>query len=90
VAGPDPVTTLAFSPDGRLLAWGGKDNTAHVRDLAGGRELWNDRGGRAFVSALAFSPDARLLVVGRSGASVQDVDTMLWHVPPTPAAADSD
>jgi WD40 repeat protein len=73
---PDPVTGVAVSPDGGLLASAALDGTVRVFDLraAGGTPAllaqFND--GAAGIaplnggSSLAFSPDNRLLAVGGS------------------------
>jgi WD40 repeat protein len=52
---------LACSPDGKLLAVGGRDRTVRVVEAATGKELHSLRGHRGVVFAVAFSPDGNLL-----------------------------
>ena len=52
---------MAFSPDGRLLATAGRDNTARLRDPATGELLRTLTGHDSAVRGVAFSPDGRLL-----------------------------
>jgi eukaryotic-like serine/threonine-protein kinase len=56
------VEGLAYSPDGRLLATGGMDQTACLYEAASGRLLHRLRGHDGDVRSLAFSPDSRMLV----------------------------
>jgi hypothetical protein len=58
------VRAVAFSPDGRLLASGGDDDTVRLRDPATGEHRRALTGHTSSVRALAFSPDGRLLASG--------------------------
>ncbi len=66
---PEVVTTLAFSPDGSLLAAGDVNHTAFVVpwrygtaavwDVSTGRPLWKVRSKRGWVTTVAFSADGK-------------------------------
>ena len=75
---PSPATTgsvlgVAFSPDGRLLATAGGDETARLWDPATGEHLRTLTGHDRPVWGVAFSPDGRLLATA-SG----DKTARLW------------
>jgi WD40 repeat protein len=63
-----PGASLAFSPDGRLLAAAGHEDPDEVRDVRTGRVVARLRTGD-FGRSVAFSPDGELLAIGRFGAA---------------------
>ncbi len=69
------VAAVVFSPDGKLLASGGKDNTIKLHDAATGQELTVLCGHGKTVSCLGFTPDGRRLISGSADETV-----MLWDV----------
>jgi WD40 repeat protein len=62
------IRSVAFSPDGRWLASGAKDNTIKIWDVATGRLLRTLYGHGSPVNALAASPDGKLLASGSGKA----------------------
>lgn len=68
------INAVAFSPDGSLLATGGRDRTVRVWDLANGHELLAYRGHPDTVRTLAFSPDGKLLA-----SAGGEKDVRLWE-----------
>jgi WD40 repeat protein len=79
-----PVSSLAFSPDGRTLASGGfRDGTVLVWDLATRKPRYTFTGHDWTVACLAYSPDGKLLASGDGmpGASVTDEASIrLWDL----------
>src|SRR5687767_11701557 len=56
-----PINAVAFSPDGRWLASGGKDDTIKIWDIATGHVLRTLYAHSSNVNALAVSPDGKFL-----------------------------
>src|SRR5439155_13397338 len=71
----DWPTSVAFSPDGKLLAWGSYDDTVKLWDLAGRRKIATLEGHQHTVQCVAFSPDGRTLASGSHDNTVK-----LWNV----------
>jgi WD40 repeat protein/serine/threonine protein kinase len=72
----DGITSVAFSPDGRLMTSTSIDDTVKVWSVAGWRELATLTGHREGVMRSAFSPDGHTLVSGCADGTVK-----LWHTP---------
>jgi WD40 repeat protein len=60
--GFSPLSGVAFSPDGRLLASVGADAVVRIWDVQTKAEVRGLRGATDWAIAVAFSPDGRMLV----------------------------
>jgi WD40 repeat protein len=68
------MRTVAFSLDGRLLAFGGGDGIVHLWDTATWREKRALRGHKGNVTALAFLSNERL------ASTSADTTVLVWDV----------
>jgi len=58
------VYTVAFSPDGKMLASGSQDNSVRLWDVASAKSTATLDPEVSTVRLVAFSPDGKKLVVG--------------------------
>jgi sulfatase modifying factor 1 len=73
----DPVRTLAFSPNGRILASGSNDHNVYLWDTTSWGKVRSVARHGSNISALAFSPDSKML----ASADV-DGNLALWQIVP--------
>ncbi len=69
------VRSVAFSPDGRLLASGSFDNTIKLWEVSSGSLVRTLTGHTNSVRSVAFSPDGRLLASGSDDKTIK-----LWGI----------
>ena len=69
------ITSLTFSPDGKLVASGGSDGRVRLWEVATGRELRRLEGHTDAVTSLDFKNDGKILASG-----AKDNTTRLWEV----------
>jgi hypothetical protein len=72
---PNTLTSVAFSPDGSILAVSGFDGTTRLLDAKTGKEIRELKGHEAVVRCVAFSLDGKTLATGSL-----DEDVKLWDV----------
>ena len=65
------VNSLAFSPDGRMLASAGQDGTVRLWEVSSGKERAAFRGHPKGASGVAFAPNGRLLASCGCGGAVR-------------------
>ncbi|HLO28590.1 MAG TPA: TIR domain-containing protein, partial [Anaerolineales bacterium] len=73
---PSRVDSVAFSPDGKILASGGGDNKIILWDVGTGQPIGQPlKKHRNWIRSLAFAPDGKILASGGNDGSV-----ILWDL----------
>jgi WD40 repeat protein len=68
------IYSVAFSPNGRLIATAGKDGTTRLWNINGG-SIVTINGRQGSIYSVAFSPDSKFIATGG-----KDGTTKLWNV----------
>jgi WD40 repeat protein len=72
----NPTTaSLAFSPDGSLMATRGQDNTIRVWEVSYAKEVGSFKGHEGAVNAVAFAPDGKTLA-----SASADTTLLVWDL----------
>ncbi|PAX54586.1 nSTAND1 domain-containing NTPase [Brunnivagina elsteri] len=71
----DPVESVSFSPDGKILAFASSDKTVKLWDVKTGREVNTLQGHASYVWSVSFSPDSKTLA-----SASHDKTVKLWDV----------
>jgi len=75
------VNSVSFSPDGKVLASGGEDNTVKLWDVASGKLIRSINAHIDAVNTVAFSPDGKILASGSGGEfGLKEASIKLWDV----------
>ncbi|MCY3872349.1 MAG: hypothetical protein OXG87_22625, partial [Gemmatimonadetes bacterium] len=69
------ISSVVFSPDGKMLASGAEDNTVKLWDVATGENTATLEEHTSWISSVAFSPDGATLASGSGDRTIK-----LWDV----------
>ena len=67
----DSVNSVAFSPDGEMLASGSRDKTIEIWDMKKGKRWFTLTGHGDSVNSVAFSPDGEMLASGSRDKTIE-------------------
>jgi len=79
----ESISSLAFSPDGSVIASGSRDSTIKLWDSQTGQLIKTLAGQRNFITSVAFSPDGLSIVCGvewLEGESTIRGEIRIWDI----------
>ena len=73
----DPVTSIRFSPDSKIIAHGSLNGAVKLRDISTGRLIKTFKEYSDPITNISFSPDGRIIAYtsDRGGVRLQDITT---------------
>jgi WD40 repeat protein/serine/threonine protein kinase len=87
----EAVRAVTYSPDGRLLASGGRDNAIIIWDTQTNRPIMPPLQGHTdWVNSLAFSPDNRMLISVSADGTARRWDTVSGQLIGQPLKTDAE
>jgi len=72
--------SVAFSPDGKLLALGDTNGEIHLWQMPEARLLRTSKEYGSIVLSAAFSPDGKTLATGGSNGTIRCWDVSSWSI----------
>ncbi|MEG4917142.1 WD40 domain-containing protein [Microcoleus sp. B7-D4] len=72
--------SVAFSPDGKLLAMGDTNSEIHLWQMPEARLLRTSKEDGSIVLSAAFSPDGKTLATGGSNGTIRCWDVSSWSI----------
>jgi WD40 repeat protein len=69
------ILSLAFSPDGKLLATGDVNGEIHLWQIADGQPILSCKGHAGWIHAIAFSPDGKMFCSASSDHTIKIWDS---------------
>jgi WD40 repeat protein len=74
----DEMLAVAFSPDGKFLAFGGTDSVVRIWSMDERKIAATIKDHSDWINSLAFTPDGKLLASGSADKTVGIWDTKTW------------
>ena len=69
------VYSVAFNPNGKLIASGSRDYTVRIWNVQDGKEIYKLTGHRSYVFCVAFSPNRKFIASGSDDKTI-----LIWNL----------